>query len=88
MERKKFLTPISSGAAFALTLCCFNSCLREEINLIDPSDLNGNTETLNQGGNNSQTVSNPDTAALSTKILFTIDLTSSEASKLARKCLE
>lgn len=85
MERKKFLTSIGSGAAFALTLGCFNSCLREEINLTDPSDLNSNTETLNQGGNNSQTVSNPDTAALSTNILFTIDLTSSEASKLARK---
>lgn len=70
MERKEFLKSIGAGAAFAITFACLGSCLREELDPVMLTETNG-TDTTNT---NTTTASG---------VLFSIDLNSSEAAKLA-----
>lgn len=83
MERKEFLKSLGAGAALAISFTCLGSCLREEIDPVAIDDANA-TDTINSGTGTTNTgTGTTGTGASSSATLFTIDLTSNEASKLA-----
>jgi nitrite reductase/ring-hydroxylating ferredoxin subunit len=66
MERKEFLRSVGAGAAFAITFACLGGCLKEDPNPLTADDPNAETPTPEPVNG----------------VLFTIDLSSSTASKL------
>ena len=93
MERKEFLQSVGKGAAFALTFGCLSGCLREELDPLGQTDQMAETPTeaapapdptATQDPTSTPTTSPPSTPEPPTSnALFTINLTSSEASALA-----